>query len=75
MRTLRKVLERMESVEKRLLLVGFLLYLFLPMVKNHPAATSYVGNVAVPLYEGIASALFFFGALAFTRILHEIREK
>ncbi|WP_269620697.1 hypothetical protein [Zhongshania sp. BJYM1] len=64
---------QMESFEKRLLYMGLSLFIFIPALKDHPAASWYVAKVAIEILPALAGAFLVAGVIAFMRQVHEIR--
>ena len=65
---------KMTSFEKSCLKSGFLLYITLPLLKEHPSKDSYITKVSIEIFTAIAGALFVLGVLAFLKYAHEQNE-
>ena len=60
----------MSNFEHYCLIVGFIAYLGLPLLTEHPAAPTDIGQVGIKIFEAIANGLFLAGVLAFIKNLH-----
>jgi len=63
--------KEMKSFERTCLQVGLLLYITIPLLKEHPSKDSYVAKVLIDIFTALAGALFVLGALAFLKYAHE----
>lgn len=61
----------MSSFEKISLKIGLLLYVVIPILKEHPSKDSYVSKVSIDIFTALANALFILGVLAFLKYAHE----
>jgi hypothetical protein len=66
---------RMEAFEKRLLYMGLSLFIFIPALKDHPAADWYVATVVIEILPALAGSFLVAGVLAFMRQVHEVRQQ
>ena len=62
---------KMSSFEKISLKIGLLLYVTIPILKEHPSKDSYITKVSIDIFTALASALFVLGVLAFLKYAHE----
>lgn len=65
----------LQKFEKNSLIIGFILYVLLPLIKEHSQSSTIIGQIILPMFEGLANALFFLGVVAFLHILHEKENK
>lgn len=63
--------KEMTSFEKICLKLGLLLYITIPLIKEHPSKDSYIAKVSIEIFTALAGALFVLGALAFLKYAHE----
>lgn len=63
--------KEMTSFEKICLELGLLLYITIPLIKEHPSKDSYIAKVSIEIFTALAGALFVLGALAFLKYAHE----
>lgn len=66
---------QMTSFEKKELQIGLILYVVLPLFKEHPAKDSYIAKIFINIFTALASALFVMGALTFLKHLHELSKE
>lgn len=66
---------KMEAFEKRLLYMGLSLFVFIPALKDHPAADWYIARVVIEILPALAGSFLVAGVLAFMRQMHEVRQQ
>lgn len=66
---------QMEAFERGFMPMGLTLFVFVPALQDHPAADWYFARVVIEVLPALAGGLFVAGVIAFSRQVHELREK
>jgi len=64
----------MNVLEKNMLSIGLLIFIFIPALKSHPSADWFFAKFMLEILPVLASAFFVVGILAFMKQVHKLKK-
>jgi len=64
----------MNVLEKNMLSIGVLIFIFIPALKSHPSADWFFASFMLEILPALATGFFVVGILAFMKQVHKLKK-